>query len=65
MGTESDEKAPVRDESLAFQAPGDNGAPQEYEVEATERYAYDDSRKLGIMGSAFIIINKMIGTGSE
>jgi hypothetical protein len=26
-------------------------------------YAYDDSRKLGITGAVFLILNKMIGTG--
>ncbi|KAK0723454.1 amino acid/polyamine transporter I [Lasiosphaeria miniovina] len=29
----------------------------------TNKYAYDDSRKLGITGSVFLILNKMIGTG--
>ena len=41
-------------------------APQ-YEdavVEEEKTYAYDDSRKLGITGSVFLILNKMIGTGS-
>lgn len=26
---------------------------------------YDDSRKIGITGAVFLILNKMIGTGSE
>lgn len=34
-------------------------------VKAEEVYAFDDSRKLGITSSVFLIINKMIGTGSE
>lgn len=29
-----------------------------------ETYAFDDSRKLGITSSVFLILNKMIGTGS-
>lgn len=29
----------------------------------TERVEYDESRKLGITGSVFLILNKMIGTG--
>ena len=33
-------------------------------VEEENTYAYDDSRKLGITGSVFLILNKMIGTGS-
>lgn len=28
-------------------------------------YAYADSRKIGITGAVFLILNKMIGTGSK
>lgn len=42
----------------AYDAP--DGAVQEEKT-----YAYDDSRKLGVTGSVFLILNKMIGTGSE
>lgn len=28
-------------------------------------FQYDDSRKLGIVSSVFLILNKMIGTGSK
>lgn len=30
-----------------------------------QKYEYDDSRKIGITGATFLILNKMIGTGSE
>lgn len=33
------------------------------EVKQENKYAYDDSRKLGITGAVFLILNKMIGTG--
>lgn len=33
------------------------------EVKEENKYAYDDSRKLGITGAVFLILNKMIGTG--
>lgn len=33
-------------------------------VEEEKTYAYSDSRKLGVTGSVFLILNKMIGTGS-
>jgi len=33
------------------------------EVQDENTYAYDDSRKLGITGAVFLILNKMIGTG--
>lgn len=34
-------------------------------IQAEEIFAYDDSRKLGITSSIFLILNKMIGTGSK
>ncbi|KAK0736278.1 amino acid/polyamine transporter I [Apiosordaria backusii] len=33
------------------------------EIQEENKYAYDDSRKLGITGAVFLILNKMIGTG--
>jgi amino acid transporter len=33
------------------------------EVREENKYAYDESRKLGITGAVFLILNKMIGTG--
>ncbi|KAK4031208.1 amino acid/polyamine transporter I [Parachaetomium inaequale] len=33
------------------------------EVKEENKYEYDDSRKLGITGAVFLILNKMIGTG--
>ncbi|KAK4465399.1 high-affinity methionine permease [Cladorrhinum samala] len=33
------------------------------EVQEVNKYAYDDSRKLGVTGAVFLILNKMIGTG--
>ncbi|KAF3904640.1 hypothetical protein ABW21_db0206022 [Orbilia brochopaga] len=35
----------------------------ETEVRAEEHFVVDDSRKIGITGAAFLILNKMIGTG--
>lgn len=29
-----------------------------------QKYAYSDDRKIGITGAVFLILNKMIGTGS-
>ena len=52
-------------------AQDDNGglAPPDYpdnaDVQVENTYAYDDSRKLGVTGAVFLILNKMIGTGSE
>jgi hypothetical protein len=33
------------------------------EIKQENKYAYDDSRKMGITGAVFLILNKMIGTG--
>lgn len=30
-----------------------------------QKYDYDESRKIGITGATFLILNKMIGTGGE
>lgn len=30
-----------------------------------QQFAYDDSRKIGVTGAVFLILNKMIGTGSK
>jgi hypothetical protein len=46
----------------------DGSPPPVYEnavVQDENTYAYDDSRKLGVTGAVFLILNKMIGTGSE
>jgi len=46
----------------------DGAPPPEYTngiIQDENTYQYDDSRKLGITGSVFLILNKMIGTGSK
>jgi hypothetical protein len=45
---------------------GGSTPPQydEPEIQEENTYAYDDSRKLGVTGAVFLILNKMIGTGS-
>lgn len=45
----------------------DGSPPPIYTTESqgeNHTYAYSDSRKLGVTGSVFLILNKMIGTGS-
>lgn len=63
MATEADENGVkgVKGETAPYYAPQEDS--DEGEIQ-TERYEYEESRKLGVMGSAFIILNKMIGTGS-
>lgn len=66
MATEADEKGIKADKVTRGDTPPlyEGDVSVEGEIQ-TERYEYEDSRKLGIVGSAFIILNKMIGTGSE
>lgn len=44
----------------------DGGSVPAYEgvVEGEQVYHYEDSRKLGVTSAVFLILNKMIGTGS-
>ncbi len=37
---------------------------EEETVETVQKYAFSEKRKIGITGSVFLILNKMIGTGS-
>lgn len=54
-----DKKATVADDAGPVPPNYDDAVVQEEKT-----YAYEDSRKLGITGSVFLILNKMIGTGS-
>ena len=52
---------------LATRAPGspdDHSSDVGGETQAVQHIHYDDSRKIGITGAVFLILNKMIGTGS-
>jgi hypothetical protein len=40
-------------------------AIQNVSVQADQAFVYDDSQKLGYTATVFVILNKMIGTGSE
>jgi len=41
-----------------------NGHPDSA-VKSQEVYEFSDTRKLGVTSAVFLILNKMIGTGSE
>lgn len=48
-------------------AESDGTAPPIYDdasVQEDQAYVYDDSQKLGYTATVFVILNKMIGTGS-
>ena len=63
MGTSSDIKDPERDVSREIPGSPDNADGES--VGNVQKYDYDDSRKIGITGATFLILNKMIGTGSK
>lgn len=45
----------------------ENSTPPNYDgasVQEDQAYVYDDSQKLGYTATVFVILNKMIGTGS-
>ncbi|ORY61480.1 amino acid permease [Pseudomassariella vexata] len=44
-------------------ASGDNATEGTTEDQAVQKIAYSESRKIGITGAVFLILNKMIGTG--
>lgn len=60
----SSDKAPSDDVNVKDTTPPHFTDGEEVgEVQEENTYAYDDSRKLGITGAVFLILNKMIGTG--
>ncbi|KAK3904501.1 high-affinity methionine permease [Staphylotrichum tortipilum] len=60
------EKASSSEEAAVVNDPKADGHHTDVEVGEVKdenKYAYDDSRKLGVTGAVFLILNKMIGTG--
>ena len=63
MATKFDDEAKVARHSDNETSP----SPPVYEegsVQEDQAYVYDDSQKLGYTATIFVILNKMIGTGS-
>ena len=44
---------------------GDGNVSDNSSTIDAQTYAYSEDRKIGVTGAVFLIINKMIGTGSE
>ena len=59
----SSEETPPKGVSDHVREETANGDVEVGEIQEENKYAYDDSRKLGITGAVFLILNKMIGTG--
>lgn len=45
--------------------PAEKAADPGPEADGEQVFQYDDSRKLGVVSAVFLILNKMIGTGSK
>ncbi|KAI0601190.1 amino acid/polyamine transporter I [Biscogniauxia sp. FL1348] len=61
MAADTTKKDPEVADARALAASSDEEyAPR---TEGVEQYEYDESRKIGITGAVFLILNKMIGTG--
>lgn len=46
----------------------DDDSPPDYasgQVQDEQAFKFSESRKIGVTGAVFLILNKMIGTGSE
>lgn len=49
-------------------ARGGDDSPPDYasgQVQDEQAFKFSESRKIGVTGAVFLILNKMIGTGSE
>jgi hypothetical protein len=61
--THDDDAAPIAVERAP---PATGDAPPAYDSETgAQAFAYSEKRKYGVTGAVFLILNKMIGTGSE
>lgn len=66
MSIKHDEEAKVVKAVDADEAPPPYPPTQEGgSVQEDQAYVYDDSQKLGYTATVFVILNKMIGTGSQ
>ncbi|KAI1432538.1 amino acid transporter [Xylaria sp. CBS 124048] len=61
MESSSDIQKVERDASSEGSVP--TGTPDVETGNNVQKYSYDESRKIGITGATFLILNKMIGTG--
>lgn len=64
MASEIDDRAKIV-QYTSDEAPPSPPTQDEGSVQEDNAYVYDDSQKLGYTATVFVILNKMIGTGSE
>jgi len=64
MATKLDDGAKVAHYATDEGSPSSPPYNGEGSVQEDNAYVYDDSQKLGYTATVFVILNKMIGTGS-
>lgn len=66
MATKFDDEAKVAHHTNNEASPGPpTYSDADASVQEDNAYVYDDSQKLGYTATVFVILNKMIGTGSK
>jgi hypothetical protein len=62
----TDQNAPVTNTKTRASSDEEHvrGSNDESSVIDAQTYAYSEDRKIGVTGAVFLILNKMIGTGS-
>lgn len=55
----------AREDGLETSPPPPGYIDDQVSVQTDQAFIYDDSQKLGYTGTVFVILNKMIGTGSK
>lgn len=62
---DEDDRKVARETGHETSPPPPGYTDENVSVQADQAFIYDDSQKLGYTATVFVILNKMIGTGSE
>ena len=62
--SQEDHKPKTTENAVASSSIDDASSAHEGSVVEAQKYAFSEDRKIGITGAVFLILNKMIGTGS-
>jgi hypothetical protein len=67
VNIKGDSAAKVGEQYSAAFASGDDSPPDyaSRQVQDEQAFEFSESRKIGVTGAVFLILNKMIGTGSK
>lgn len=68
MADRKGDSAPKSGEQYSSALARDEDSPPDYasgQIQDEQAFQFSESRKIGVTGAVFLILNKMIGTGSE